>query len=356
MSTGKKVQFGVFLPIANGGWIISENAPPIDGSFGLNKRTAQLAEAVGMDFLLSMMKWRGFGAPGNHWATSVESMVLMSALSQVTSHIKVWCTVHTLLHNPAVVAKMVATLDHASNGRAGINVVSGAYRDEFAQMGMWRDDLDHASRYDLAAEWTDVIKRLWSEPTVDYDGRFFKLRNCVSEPKPVATPRPTIVCAGMSDVGLRLTAQHADAAFVNGKDDTELAAVSRRAKEIASEHGRSVKTFTYFTVIPGETDAEAEARVTRYKSGINLQTLNGMAESFAHKPRTDGQANTMVLRAQHGFMTPFVAGSAESLRRKIGETIRAGDLDGIMLIFPDFDADLRFFGEQVLPGLRQDFA
>jgi pyrimidine oxygenase len=47
---------------------------------------------------------------------------------------------------------------------------------------------------------------------------------------------------------------------------------------------------------------------------------------------------------------------AESLRRKIGATVRAGDLDGIMLIFPDFESDLRFFGERVLPGLRRDFA
>jgi pyrimidine oxygenase len=355
-SQSKELQFGVFLPIANGGWIISENAPRIDGSFELNKRTALLAEAVGMDFLLSMMKWRGFGGEVDHWGTSVESIVLMAALSQVTSRVKVWCTVHTLLHNPAVVAKMLSTLDHASNGRAGINVVSGAFRDEFEQMGMWRKDLDHDSRYDLAHEWIDVIKRLWSEPRVDFDGKFFRLSDCVSEPKPISKPRPTIVCAGMSEVGLRMTAQHADAAFVNGKDDAELAAVSRRAKEIASEYGKSIKTLTYFTIVPGETDEEAEARVSHYKDGINLETLKGMAESFVHKPRTDGQANTMVLRAQQGFMTPFMAGSAKSLRQKIGETVRAGDLDGIMLIFPDFESDLKFFGERVLPGVRQDFA
>src|SRR5260221_7101485 len=150
---GKHIQFGIFLPIASGGWIVSSNAPPIDGSFELNKQTTILAEKLGLDFVLSMMKWRGFGGERDHWGDSNESMMLMAALSQVTSRIKLWCTVHTLLHNPAVAAKMVTTLDHASQGRAGLNVVSGAYRDEFEQMGAWPANLDHDRRYDLAREW-----------------------------------------------------------------------------------------------------------------------------------------------------------------------------------------------------------
>jgi pyrimidine oxygenase len=105
LSSGK-VEFGIFLPIANGGWIASKNAPPIDGSFDLNKRTTILAEELGFDFVLSMMKWRGFGGHADHWGTSIESMMLMAALSQVTTRIKVWSTVHTLLHHPAVAARM----------------------------------------------------------------------------------------------------------------------------------------------------------------------------------------------------------------------------------------------------------
>lgn len=355
-SQKNKVQFGVFLPIASGGWVVSDNAPPVDGSFELNKRSAILAEEIGMDFVLTMMKWRGFGGPSNHWGTSLESMMLMSALSQVTSKLKLWCTVHTLLFNPAVAAKMVATLDHASNGRAGMNIVSGSYHDEFEQMGMWRADLDHDQRYELAGEWIECVRRLWTEPTVDFNGSYFKLTDCVSDPKPVSKPGPTLICAGISDVGLRLTAQHADVAFVFGKDDAELAARSRLAKKIGAEYGIKMKTLTYCTVIHGVTDEEAEARVKHYRAGLSQGTVDGMASAFSHNPRRDGQANTLVLRAQQTFMTPLMSGSPATLRRKIGELIRDADLDGMMFIFPDFIEDQRFFGEHVLPGLRADMA
>jgi pyrimidine oxygenase len=285
-SPGGGVEFGIFLPIANGGWIASKNAPPIDGSFDLNRRTTILAEELGFDFVLSMMKWRGFGGQADHWGTSMESMMLMAALSQVTSRIKVWATVHTLLHHPAVAAKMMATLDHASNGRAGLNVVSGGYRDEFSQMGKWPETLDHDGRYDLAREWLDVVKRLWTEPRVDFAGDFFKLTDCVCDPKPVS--KPTVICAGASDAGLKLTGRYADAAFVNGKDDAELAANSRRAKAIAAEYGRSIKTFINCNVMCADTDAQAEARADHYRAGIDADTLKGMASGYSSVPRTDG--------------------------------------------------------------------
>ena len=86
------------------------------------------------------------------------------ALPAVTSRIKVWATLHAILFNPVVAAKMIATLDRISGGRAGLNIVAGAYRGEFAQMGAWDDSLTHNTRYDLAEEWTEVIKRLWREP------------------------------------------------------------------------------------------------------------------------------------------------------------------------------------------------
>ena len=77
----------------------------------------------------------------------------MAALAEVTKTVKVWTTVHTILQNPGTVAKMIATLDQVSNGRAGLNVVTGSYKGEFSQMGMWPDDVDHDARYDLADEW-----------------------------------------------------------------------------------------------------------------------------------------------------------------------------------------------------------
>ena len=91
---------------------------------------------------------------------------MMAGIAAVTKRVKLWATLHAILHNPAVAAKMIATLDHISGGRAGLNIVAGAYRGEFEQMGAWDESLDHDARYDLTEEWTQIVKRLWREPSV----------------------------------------------------------------------------------------------------------------------------------------------------------------------------------------------
>lgn len=342
--------FGLFLPMANGGWIVSETAPPVDASFALNKRAAQAADRFGFDFILSMMKWRGYGGTTRHWDASLESMMLMAALSQVTERVKVWATVHTMLHNPAVIAKMIATLDHASNGRAGLNIVSGAYAGEFEQMGAWRHDLDHNQRYDLAEEWVTVLGRLWEEERVDFAGEHYRLVDCMSDPKPVSRPRPDLICAGTSETGLRYTARHTDASFVHGATEEDLAANARRAKEIGREYGKDLKVFAMYTIVPGDTDADAERRVELYRSGADQAAIASMVGGYAKKP--DGKESALVARARDAFMTSVIAGSTATLGERIAGTLEGAGLDGMMLIFPDYDADLARFGEEVLPGLR----
>ena len=211
---------GVFLPMANGGWILSSTAPRIDGSYRLNREIAVLAEELGLDFVMSMAKWKGYGGETEHWKYALDSQMLMAALAEATSRVKVWTTVHTLLQNPAVTAKMVATLDQISGGRAGLNIVTGAYKDEFDQMGAWPRGVGHDQRYDLAREWITAVKRLWAEDRVTMGGDYFTLNDCESFPKPQS--RPFLVCAGSSKVGMQFTLEHTDAIFLSGKDDAEL--------------------------------------------------------------------------------------------------------------------------------------
>mgnify|MGYP002148104282 CR=1 FL=1 len=78
-----------------------------------------------------MAKWRGYGGVTEHWDSALDAQILIAGLAEATKRVQVWTTVHTLLQNPAVTAKMLATLDQISNGRAGLNVVTGAYKDEF---------------------------------------------------------------------------------------------------------------------------------------------------------------------------------------------------------------------------------
>ena len=346
-------ELGVFLPIGKNGFIVSTAKPAADGSFELNRQVAMLAEQIGLDFVLSMAKWRGFGGPSDHWGAALESVTLMAALAPVTTRVKLWATVHSILFHPAIAAKMMVTLDHACGGRAGLNIVAGSYPDEFKQMGLWRPEFDHDQRYALTREWTRVVKRLWAEQRVDFKGEYFNLEDCVCEPKPLARPRPELICAGSSEVGMRFAIEEADALFLNSRDDQHLRDSSRRAKDLAASLGKTIKTYAMFTAVPGATDREAEARAQRYIDGVDREAVATMLASYGIKP--DGSRNSLVVRAQEGFMSTRVTGGPETLRQRIEDTLRTAELDGLMLIFPDYLPDMAWFGSEVLPKLRLSF-
>ena len=345
---GHRHDYGVFLPVANGGWIVSSTTPPLDGLWRQNLAAAITADEQGLDFVMSMGKWRGFGGETNHWGVSMESVTMMAGIAQATRRVKVWATVHALLHNPAVTAKMITTLDHISGGRAGLNIVAGAYREEFGQMGAWDPKLSHDDRYELAEEWTTIVKRLWSEPSVDFQGKYFTMQDCVSDPKPISRPRPDLICAGMSDRGFRFAVREGDACFIGGRTADERRDASRRAKRVAAELGTTVKTYAMCTLIHAETDAKAEALVARYAEGADMAAIIAMLQSWGVPPeRLSAAAST-----QGPFMTQTAVGSPATCAEKVEEFVSHCELDGLMLIFPDYVEGLKMFGTEILPGLR----
>ena len=347
---------GIFMPIANGGWILSSTTPPIDGSYEYNRRAALLAEEIGLDFIMSMAKFRGYGGVTGHWHSSLDSLVLMSALAAQTSRVKIWTTFHTLLQNPAVAAKMIATLDQVSHGRAGLNVVPGAYRGEFAQMGAWPAELDHDQRYDLATEWVQAVKRLWHEPSVTQQGRYFTLDDCQSDPKPVQTPRPFIVAAGMSERGMRFTIEQTDAIFLGGRDDDELRAASLRAKQMARDARRRLRTYAMLVLVIEDTDQEARATLSRFQAGFDEEAFRGMLRSYGMIDAELGRENAFTACARSGIMAPHAAGSPHTVTDRMIRLLETCALDGLMLVFPDYELGLRRFGASMLPALRAHFA
>jgi pyrimidine oxygenase len=266
--------------------------------------------------------------------------------------VKIWATLHAILHNPAVAAKMIATLDHISNGRAGLNIVAGSYRGEFEQMDAWDDTLSHDARYDLTEEWTQILKRLWSEPRVTFKGRHFDFKDCVSEPKPLH--RPELICAGMSPRGFDFSVRECDGCFIGGRDADETRAASLRAKELAAGLGKTIKTYCMMTVIAAPTDAEAQAKAQKYRDGLDEGAVAGMLQSYG-VPSSGKEGNAMTARAQGAFMTQTVTGSPASCAAQIEQFLRHCQIDGLMFIFDDYAAGLRTAGREILPLLRKAF-
>ncbi|MBN8899864.1 MAG: LLM class flavin-dependent oxidoreductase, partial [Rhodospirillales bacterium] len=99
------MEIGVFIPIGNNGWLISRTAPQYKPSFDLNKEIVQTAERYGLDFVLSMIKLRGFGGATEFWDYNLDSFSLMAGLAAVTSRIRIFATVPTLAIPPAIAAR-----------------------------------------------------------------------------------------------------------------------------------------------------------------------------------------------------------------------------------------------------------
>lgn len=346
-------EYGIFLPIGSGGWIVSETAPHPEATYEYNREAAVLAEAHGFDFIMSMGKWRGYGGTTGHWEHTLESMTMMAGLAEATERVKVWATIHANLFHPALAAKMFTTLQEVSGGRAGMNIVVGSYAREFEQMGLWRQDLDHAGRYRYTEEWATALRRLWTEDSVTLDGEFFQLDDCRSLPHP--GPLPTLVGAGRSPAGLGFQARHCDGSFLTAQDLPGLREASRRVKEGAARQGRSIRTYSMLTVVMDETDAAAEARRAEYGRGADIEAIVNMKRSWG-LPLEKALSLTAECPEDEAFQTPFVTGSPETVAERVRALVEEAELDGLMLIFPDYHADLRAFGERVMPLLRPDEA
>ena len=161
-------------------------------------RIAQLAEDTGFEAMIAAARWRGY-AGDSHWAQETyEGTPWAAGLAAVTNRIMLFSTIHVPLYHPVQVAKLSSTVDHISNGRFAMNIVSGWNVKEFDMFDYVQRE--HDDRYAYSTEWTEFLKRLWSQhEEFDLDGKFFHSRGAFSEPKPIQDPRPPLMSAGSSD-------------------------------------------------------------------------------------------------------------------------------------------------------------
>ena len=345
----RKVELGVFMPVASNGFIFSTHAPQYLPSFDLTKQIAQLAESGPFDYLFWMGKWKGFGGKTGFWDQSLEPLTLVSAIATVTNRLRLFATINPLLFHPAVAAKIIATLDDVSGGRVGINVVTGNTLDEYEQMGMVPKGYNEY-RYDYAEEWTTVLKQLWSDDKVTFKGRFFDLVDCESEPKPKQKPYPLIVSAGTSVEGLQFGAKHSNYQFLGLRPED-----IRKVRELAAERGRTIKISTNVLPIVKDTDAEAEKEFALLRENLDEEALDNLAASSDRDSPGATHKRSSWLRAPNviGFGTGLpLMGSPETVARKMADLVRDSGIDGLQLTFVDYVRDIEHFNRVVAPIFR----
>ncbi|TDO99506.1 pyrimidine utilization protein A [Marinomonas balearica] len=347
---------GVFIPIGNNGWLISKTSPQYKPSFDLNKEIVMKAEEFGMDFALSMIKLRGFGGETEFWDYNLESFTLMAGLAAVTSKIQLYATAATLVLPPAIMARMATTIDSISNGRFGVNLVTGWQRPEYSQMGMWPGDEYFASRYDYLDEYIKVVKELWSTGKSDFKGEFFQMDDCQMLPKP--SRDIPIICAGQSASGMEFTAKHGNYNFCFGKGvntPTAFAPTAARLQEAASKAERSVDSAVLMMVIADETDEKAMAKWESYKEGQDFGATDWMTQQGAADKKSGKDTNVRDMTdptSVVNFNMGTLVGSYEKVAAMLDEIADVPGCGGVLLTFDDFIKGMDDYGNKIQPLMK----
>jgi alkanesulfonate monooxygenase SsuD/methylene tetrahydromethanopterin reductase-like flavin-dependent oxidoreductase (luciferase family) len=334
-------------------------------------KLARIADEAGIDFLLPIGRWKGYGGESDFHGTTLETITWACGLLAATERITVFGTVHAPLFHPLIAAKEMVTADHIGSGRFGLNLVAGWNEGEFAMFGVAQRD--HEERYEFAQEWIEVIKRAWSGEEFDFEGRYFKLAGVRAKPSPVGGTRPVIMNAGQSGTGQAFAMRNCDAFFTSTSGARLAVAgtsqvmdqakvfelIVKQVSDIKAEghkFGREIEVYTQGQVICRPTQKEAED----YYHHVNVESADWGAidQMLALKNITpqntaaDAFAGKRSMMASHGVGGyPFV-GTPDKIADEFANLGRAG-FRGLAVSFVNYLNDVPYFCAEVLPRLAQ---
>jgi dimethylsulfone monooxygenase len=327
-------------------------------------RLARMADEAGIDFILPISRWKGYGGDTDFHGETFETKTWAAGLLAATKRITVFGTVHAPLFNPIIAAKECVTCDQIGEGRFGLNIVAGWNEGEFEMFGVRQRD--HETRYAFAQEWVDVVKRAWSEEEdFDFQGQFFKLSGVRAKPKPYGGTRPIIMNAGSSGTGQAFAMRNCDAFFTaTNASRKSIEGTAKKVKEVKAQartFERDIEVYTVGHVIcrPTQQDADEYYRhaflekadwgaVERMMALRNITRDSLTAEEYAAK------RHYFAANAIGGY--PFV-GTPDKVADELANLSRAG-VRGIAFSLVNYVGELPYFCEEVLPrlarlGLRQ---
>ncbi|OYW38543.1 MAG: alkanesulfonate monooxygenase [Brevundimonas sp. 12-68-7] len=264
------MRYGYWAPVF-GGWLRNV-ADEREASWENASRLVKRSEALGYDLTLiaelNLNDIKGIEAPAlDAWSTA-------AALAAVTETIELMVAVRPNFHQPALFAKKAANIDRISNGRLALNVVSSWWAKEAESYGLQFDQ--HDDRYARTTEWLQVLARLWTEKRVDFEGRYYTLKDAIVEPKPTSSPdrpRPVIYAGGESEAAKTLIARHCDAYVMHGDEPEHIAA--KIADMRARREGFGLPPMSY------GTELERELKIREYSV-----SNRGLRPGFVGTPET----------------------------------------------------------------------
>lgn len=358
MYNGNRLKLGMFGANCSSGRFVTKAPERWSGSWDDNVRLAQMADEAGIDFLLPIGRWKGYGGDTDYQGATWETITWASGLLAQTKRITIFGTVHAALFPPLIAAKQIVTADHIGHGRFGLNVVCGWNEGEFEMFGVKPGD--HDRRYRLGQEWLDVLKLIWEKDDFDFKGEFFDLKGVREKPKPYSGTRPLIMNAGQSGEGRAFALRNSDAWFTTTRLPSmhqasleHASQVVQAAKAEARSVGNEIGAYTVGVVVCRPTPKEAEDYF-RYitDEAADWNAIDSILTMKGYIKRSPEEVDRFRREYSVGNGGLPMVGSPDDVAGFLA-TVSAAGFDGAGLSFANYADELPFFAAEVLPRLER---
>lgn len=359
LTAGNRLKLGLFGANCSSGRTYTTAPERWDATWENNLGLARIADAAGLECMIPIARWKGYGGESNPNGTSWESITWAAGLLTGTRSINVFATVHVPLIHPVVAAKQMATVDQIGGGRFGVNVVCGWNDDEFQMFGVTKQE--HEARYEQGTEWWEIVTRIWAGgPPFDFHGRHYRLQQVEGSPRPFAGRAPIMMNAGTSPAGrafaLRFSDMHFDAVRFPEDSADRVAETKRRA----AETGRSLQVWTPACVVCRPTRAEAEEFTRHIIEHADLGAIGHIVDLHERDVRRREDDEGAFRRIGEGPMERQVLargnfcaiGDPDRVADQLARLHRAG-FDGLALNFVNYLEEIEYFVQEVLPRLER---
>ncbi len=353
MSQDKNIVFAYWVPNVSGGLVVSDIEQRTDWSYDYNVRLAQTAEKAGFDYALTQIRFTAsYNAENQHESVSFSHGILAK-----TERLKVIAAILPGPWKPALAAKQLATIDHLTNGRIAINVVSGWFRGEFDAIG--EEWPEHDERYARSEEFIRSLKGVWTQNNFSFDGKYYQFKDYTLSPKPLQKPHIEIFQGGSSRAARDMASRVSDWYFTNGNTPEELKKQIDDIREKAKANNHSVKIGVNAFVIARDTEEEAQAVLREIVAKANVQAVKSFGEATreAGAASKEGEGNWAkstfedLVQYNDGFRTNLI-GTPKQIAERIIELKKVG-VDLVLSGFLHFIEEVKYFGKKVLPLVRE---
>ncbi|GGO19225.1 alkanesulfonate monooxygenase [Microbispora rosea subsp. aerata] len=301
---------------------------------------------------------------GTGWGRP-DTFTVAAALAARTTTFQPLIAIRPGYWHPANFASAAATLDHLTGGRVMVNIVSG--RDNLAAYGDSEGDQSH--RYARTREFMRIVRRLWTEENVTYQGEHFSVTGSTVVPRPVVRGErrhPRLYFGGASEAAERVAATEADVQLFWGEPLDDIAERIDRLKRLSDRLGRELPPLEFglrvTTLVRDTTEqawADAEAKVARMAEGAiardpNRHAAVGQQRLLRLAARgevlDDNLYTTPGKFGGGGAGTTWLVGSAEDVARSLRKYAALGITHFVLSDTP-YLPEIRRQGERLLPLL-----